>query len=117
MNNLLNDPLRIQAVYYLVTGIWPILHLRSFYALTGPKREGWLVQTFGLLVGAIGVLLLPRRAGGERRIQEQLASSTALALAAAELVFVARGRIRPIYLLDAAAQVALTASIAARSRG
>ena len=116
MHKLIDDPLRVQAIYYLVTGIWPILHLRSFYAITGPKREGWLVQTFGLLVGAIGITLLPRRSGGERRIQEHLATSTALALAAAEVFFVARRRISPIYLLDAVVQVGLTAAMGARQR-
>jgi hypothetical protein len=30
-----------------VTGVWPILRLRSFEAVTGPKKERWLVKTMG----------------------------------------------------------------------
>ena len=46
---LLRDPLLAQSVYYVSTGVWPIVHLRSFMALTGRKRDTWLVQTFGAL--------------------------------------------------------------------
>jgi hypothetical protein len=108
------DALRLQALYYVVTGAWPIVHLRSFYAVTGAKREGWLVQTFGALVSAIGVVLLPRRRGGARQVQEQLAAASAAALVTAELVFTARRRISPIYLADAALEVLLTLAVAGR---
>ena len=114
LNELARDPLRVQALYYLATGIWPLLHLRSFYAVTGRKREGWLVQTFGLLVCAIGFVLLPRRTGDERRMQEQLATTASLALAPAEVLFVARRRISPIYLLDALVQIAFLAALQRR---
>jgi hypothetical protein len=110
------DPLRIQAVYYVASGVWPIIHLRSFYALTGAKTEGWLVQTFGLLVTAVGLVLLPRRTGDARRVQEQLATGSSLAIAAADVVFVSRRRISPIYLLDALAQLALIAALRERAR-
>jgi hypothetical protein len=30
-----------------VTGVWPIPHLQSFEAVTGPKKERWLVKTMG----------------------------------------------------------------------
>lgn len=108
------DPLRIQALYYIGTGLWPIFHLRSFYAVTGGKREGWLVQTFGAVVAALGVVLWPRRAGGARRVQEQVATATAAALVASEVAFTARRRISPIYLGDAAVETFLTLAIAGR---
>lgn len=105
------DPLRVQAAYYALTGVWPIVHLGSFYAVTGPKREGWLVQTFGALVTATSFVLWPRRIGGARRTQEQLAQATALTLAACDALFVARGRISPIYLADAALELVLAAAV------
>src|SRR5215208_6903365 len=96
------DPLRAQAWYYLVTGAWPIVHLGSFMWVTGPKRDGWLVQTFGGLVCAIGMSLL---AGRGDRGSRMMATSSGLTLAAAEVWFVTRGRIRPVYLADAAVEV------------
>src|SRR5215210_1647848 len=103
------DPLRVQGSYYLLTGAWPILHLRSFMRVTGPKRDRWLVQTFGALVCAIGLSLL---AGSGDRGSRTLGTTSALALAAAELWFVSRGRISPVYLGDAMAELALVAAMA-----
>src|SRR5687768_14601167 len=108
------DPLRLQAIYYIATGLWPIVHLRSFYAVTGAKRDGWLVQTFGALVVALGTVMWPRRTGAARQMQEQLATASAAALIASEVVFTTRRRISPIYLADAAVEAALALAIVAR---
>ena len=48
----------VQGSYYLLTGLWPVVHLRSFEAVTGPKVDKWLVKTFGALTGAVGAALL-----------------------------------------------------------
>ena len=40
----------VQAGYFVVTGVWPIVHMRSFLAVTGPKTDLWLVKTIGVLV-------------------------------------------------------------------
>ena len=29
----------VQGIYYLMTGIWPLLHLPSFEKVSGPKTE------------------------------------------------------------------------------
>src|SRR4051794_34537304 len=39
-----------QSVYYVVTGLAPFVSRRAFEAVTGPKREWWLVQTVGALL-------------------------------------------------------------------
>jgi hypothetical protein len=101
-----------QAAFYLTTGIWPLLHRRSFERVTGPKTDFWLAQTVGLVVAAVG-LGLARAAAGSRRVQPELrtiASATAAGLALVDVVYVARGRIAPVYLLDAAAEAALIAA-------
>ena len=54
-----------QGAFYLATGLWPVLHLRSFEAVTGPKADGWLVKTVGGLIGVVGGALLS--AGLHRR--------------------------------------------------
>jgi len=94
-----------QAAYYLPTGIWPLIPfvgIRTFEVLTGPKTDRWLVQTVGALVTVIGAVI--GLAGSRRRVTpevELLAVGTALSLATVDVVFVARRRIRPVYLLDA----------------
>ncbi len=110
------DPLRVQGLYYVATGIWPVLHLRSFMLLTGPKQDTWLVKTFGVLVAAIGTTLVAHQSAATDRSAARVAVASALALSACEIVFVARGRVRPIYLADAALELALAASIVGRSR-
>ena len=93
-----------QGVFYGVTGVWPIVHLRSFEAVTGPKLEGWLVKTVGALITVIGGTLLA--AGLRRRVRPEhmlLAAGSAASLAAVDLVYSPQ-RISPVYLLDALAE-------------
>ena len=47
-----------QGAYYAVTGLWPLIHMRSFEAISGPKRDQWLVKTIGLLLTAFSSVLL-----------------------------------------------------------
>ena len=104
-------PASLQGTYYLVSGIWPIIHLRSFMALTGRKHDTWLVQTFGAFIAAVGAVLV-REAQGDTAgdASRRLAIATALTLATAESWFVARRRISPIYLADALVEVGLAAA-------
>lgn len=44
----------IQAIYYLLTGIWPVAHMSSFVAATGNKTDLWLVEMVGLLAASVG---------------------------------------------------------------
>ena len=99
-----------QALYYVVTGGWPVVHMGSFEAITGPKVDDWLVQMVGLLAAAIGVTLAvavrSRRWGAEVRT---LAILSALAFTAIDFRYALSGRISPIYLADAAAELLLVA--------
>lgn len=100
-----------QGVAYLITGIWPIVHRRSFEAMTGPKTDYWLVRTVGALVSVVGAVLLL----GSRRSRwlpefTLLAVGSALSLALVDIVGVAVRRISPVYLLDAVGELALVAA-------
>lgn len=100
----------LQGSYFAATGIWPILHMRSFEAITGPKTDRWLVRTVGALVGVMGGVLISSARSGRMTTEIRiLAAGSAAALAAVDLYYVARGRIPPVYLLDAAAEAALLA--------
>ncbi|MDP8905718.1 MAG: hypothetical protein M3N29_10510 [Chloroflexota bacterium] len=111
------DLLRAQGAYYIVSGLWPVVHLPSFYAVTGPKQESWLVQTFGLLTAAVGGGLLAAKGREERIAVERIALGAAAALAVADVSFVARRRVGPVYLLDAALEAAFVAGLMRRSSG
>src|SRR4051812_49532758 len=53
-----------QGAYYAATGLLPFASRRAFEAVTGPKREWWLVQTVRLLVTVVGGALLSGARGG-----------------------------------------------------
>jgi hypothetical protein len=107
----------IQAAYYLPTALAPFLSRRGFEAVTGPKLEWWLVQTVGALVGVIGgTLAVASRGDAQSDELFALGFGTAVALGTIDVVHVARRRISPVYLVDAAAELSLAAGwVAARA--
>lgn len=105
-------PLRLlawlQGVFYLLTGVWPLVSMGTFVAVTGPKVDLWLVVTVGVLVAVIGAVLLlgawRNRIGPELVL---LAVGSAGGLAAVDLVYALGDRIWDIYLLDAVVEILL----------
>jgi hypothetical protein len=96
----------VQGAFFVTTGLWPILHMRSFEAVTGPKTDKWLVKTLGGLIAAVGGAVVV--GGSERaRMLPMLGAGAAVALGAADVVYVAKKRISPVYLLDAVAEAGL----------
>jgi hypothetical protein len=97
-----------QGAYFAATGIWPLVHMRSFEAVTGPKVDKWLVKTVGVLVAVVGGVLIGSAA--RRRIDADTASlaiGTAAGLAAIDVIYVQKKRIAPIYLADAVVEGAV----------
>jgi hypothetical protein len=98
----------LQGIFYLLTGLWPLLHMPSFLAVTGPKVDLWLVKTVGVLIVVIGAVLLVgarRRAIGPE--VALLAVGSAASLAGVDLVYALSDRIWDVYLLDALAEIGL----------
>ena len=97
---------RFQAMYFMVTGLWGIIHIESFMAVTGPKTDVWLVKTVSVLIIPIGVSLWvaaqKKRIGSETLL---LAVGTALGLTIIDVYYSLNGRIRDVYLLDAVVEV------------
>lgn len=96
-----------QALYYLLTGVWPLLDIRSFERATGPKADDWLVKTVGVVVAVIGSVL--GVAGFRQTAAPEiplLAVGSAVGLASIDVVYATRGRISRIYLVDALVQCA-----------
>jgi hypothetical protein len=100
-----------QAAYYLLTGVWPFLHLPSFLAVTGDKDDIWLVETVAVLVIAIGAALA--LAAFRNRVSAEiilLAVASAVALVSVEIIYVVRQRIAATYLIDVAIHLLLLAA-------
>jgi hypothetical protein len=98
----------VQGIYFTVTGVWPLVHMRSFLAVTGPKTDLWLVKTVGVLVAVIGVVI--GMAGWRERVPDAvavLAVGSAAGLMAIDVIYVVKRVISAIYLADAAAQAVL----------
>jgi hypothetical protein len=106
----------LQGVYFVAFGLWPLFDIRSFQAVTGEKtdhlvtgREGdhWLVNTVGALIVCIGLSLVV--AAYRRRVEWEvllLGLTSAVALATIDILYVQRQTIAPIYLADAAVEIA-----------
>jgi hypothetical protein len=97
-----------QGLFYTITGFWPLFSRETFEKVTGPKHDFWLVNTVGVVIGSIGLMLVS--AGYNRRITPEIRGigvSAAAGLTAIDLVYVSKKRISPVYLLDAAAETIL----------
>ncbi len=98
----------VEGWFYAVSGVWPVINIRSFEWVTGPKVDRWLVKTVGLLLTAIGGVQIA--AARREDIPQELAIlgvGAPLALLLIDLTYVAKRRISKVYLLDAMAQLGL----------
>jgi len=95
----------LHAAYLIATGVWPLVHRRSFEAVTGPKPEFWLVRVVGGLAAACGVTLGTAVVRNSRPPEVQvLACAQGLAFAAADMYAAATRS--TVYLGDVAFQAA-----------
>jgi hypothetical protein len=112
VNTAVRRVLLVQGLYYVVTGVWPLLHLRSFEFVTGPKTDDWLVHMVGLLAAVAGAALLVAargRSGGA--VAWIVAIGTAAAFTAIDVVYTLRGVIRWVYMVDAAVQIVIVGAL------
>jgi hypothetical protein len=94
---------KLQAVYYLFMGLWPLLHLKSFMAVTGRKADAWLVRCIAGLFVVIGLQLWFAVHPKEVWI---LGMGVAAVIGFADVYYsVFRWRISVVYLFDIAPQL------------
>jgi hypothetical protein len=99
---------RFQGSFNLVNGLWPLVHMRSLEAVSGPKTDKWLVRTVSGLLITIGVEQLRAASHpGGGAVAKRLGIGAAATLTAIDLFYVAKGRISKVYLLDAAIELAI----------
>jgi hypothetical protein len=109
-SRLLETTSLVQGLYYLVTGVWPLISIRTFQMVSGPKRDLWLVKTAGTLIGVIGAALA--LGGWRRRVTPELSVlgiGSAVGIGCIDIVYVRRGVIWPVYLAEAFVEIGLTA--------
>src|SRR4051812_24670797 len=100
------DLAKLQGSFNIINGLWPLVQMRSFEAVSGPKTDKWLVQTVSGLLITVGMeqLRAASRPEGEPAAK-RLGIGTAATLAAIDLVYAVKGRISKNYLLDAVVEI------------
>jgi hypothetical protein len=97
---------RLHGTANVLGGLWPLVHLRSFEAVFGPKADRWLVKTVSGLLLVNGVVQLSGVATeATLRQSRRLGVGTAAVLLCIDLIYVPTGRISPVYLLDALVEI------------
>jgi hypothetical protein len=101
----------IQITYYYLTALWPLIHIRSFILVSGPKDDLWLVKTVSVLLLAVCNTLLAVLLLNNCNIYAGvLAMNVCCGFIIIEIHYVRKGTISPVYLLDAVVQLALLIS-------
>jgi hypothetical protein len=98
-----------QGVYYLLTGLWPLVSVGTYHWLTRHQGDVWLAQSVGVLTLVIGATLC--LAAYRRQSSPEillLAFGSALGMAAVDFHLFFRGY-SALYLLDAVLELALVA--------
>ncbi len=91
--------MRVQGGYYLIGGLWPLVHFRSFEKVTGRKPDRFVTEVASALYVAIGAALL---AGGKRPPLHLRTLAVLAGGASAGLDLRHRPALRAVYLAEAA---------------
>jgi hypothetical protein len=96
----------VQGFYYVLVGLTPLLAGGRAGTNLWPDSDSGMQRAIGLIVAAVGVLLLAAaRKGGAAAETGRVAVATAVVLAVADVAFFVRGMLPNVYLLDAVIQV------------
>jgi len=106
VNNYLVLLVWIQGGYFLLTGLWPLIHISSFMAVSGSKNDLWLVRTVGVLITSIAIGLVAsairKKVDGAVML---IAAGAALSLLLVDVVYVFKKVLSKVYLADALAEL------------
>jgi hypothetical protein len=108
---------KTHGAFNVASGMWPLVSMRTFEQVTGPKVDDWLVRTVaGLLVSTGVAQLAAGKSPDGLRVARLLGQGTAVSLGLVDLTYGSRGRISKLYLLDALVEAAWVALWAASKR-
>jgi hypothetical protein len=98
--------LLIQAFYIFITAVWPLVHIESFMAVTGPKTDVWLVKTVGALLIPISLCMLVHWLMSIRALPVVvLGMGTSIAFICIDFYYALNDVISDIYLADGILQI------------
>jgi hypothetical protein len=102
---------RLQGGYYLLGGLWRLLHARSFERVAGPKPDQFQTDVTAALFAAVGAALI---AGTVKSAPQGPARVLAISapIAVAIIDFRHRRQIRRLFRLEAALEIAFAAAAA-----
>lgn len=106
----LGNAFLVQGIYFVVTGIWPLLNMASFITATGPKQDTWLVEMVGLLSTSIGLTYIVASLR-RRELPVLLGYLVSFSFLVMDLIYVMSGEIDQIYLVDAGIQTAFIIAV------
>lgn len=89
--------LNIQGWFYILTGLWPLVHMKSFELVSGPKHDKWLVKCVSLMILSSGIIFISYP---ESKVTATLALLNALTLLGIDTYYVAKKVIWKTYLFD-----------------
>lgn len=98
---------RAQGWYYLLGGVWPLVHLPSFERVAGRKPDRFQTEVASVLFAAAGAALLAG-AASPTPATRVLSGTSAIGVAALDWRY--RRQLRPIFRVEAALEVALAAA-------
>ena len=98
---------KVHGAFNMAGGLWPLLNVRSFEGVFGPKTDRWLEYTVGGLLTSIGYEQWRACTPDGWHHARRLGVATAGTLLLIDLVYVPKGRIPRTYSIDAAAEAAL----------
>jgi hypothetical protein len=99
-----------QGAFNVLGGAWPLVSMRSFEAVYGPKADDWLERTVAGLLMTVGVGQLLSVSDDELTVSRRIGLGTAATLLLVDLVYVPRGRISRMYLQDLVCEAAWIAA-------
>jgi len=99
-----NAVILAQGIYFVITGVWPILSIRTFIAVTGPKKDVWLVKTLGGLIAVAGGALISASLNDLSLPAIILSCGSALTLGWIDIWYSLKNVISKVYLADAVVQ-------------
>jgi hypothetical protein len=100
-------------VYFAATGRWPLLHMRSFEAVTGPIAGSSRPWVSASPASAPRCSRRPAPIASHRRFAGSRPQS-ALALTGIDIYYSARRRIGPVDLLDAVVEAGIAGLLSRR---
>jgi hypothetical protein len=100
--------LLVQGIYFIITGIWPVIDINSFMLITCPKTDLWLVKAIGVIFFCEGICFLLSGVTHEGGLPVLVLSVTnSIGLIFIDCYYVFTGTLCSVYLGDAAVELTL----------